>query len=152
MCDAAAAQMRFVPASTDGRQLLEKMFVLVEKNFTEPEFSLRVLAQKLTYDYGYLSKFFIEKTGMKFNYYLNLRRITCACDLLIRGQCENVEDAAYSCGYNNVRSFNRNFKAIRGMTPMEYLQKKTGQPLRSRYRSCDQRSSHEVGSENDEGV
>jgi len=127
MCDAATSQMTFVHASADGRYLLEKLFVLIEKYYTLPEFSLRWLSQKITYDYGYLSKFFYEKTGMKFNYYLNLRRITCACDLLTRGQCVNIEDVAYTCGYNNVRSFNRNFKAVHGITPMEYLQQKTGQ-------------------------
>lgn len=123
MCNAVVEQVTFVPAPMEGRQLLEKMFVQVEKHFSNPEFTLRNLAQMLTYDYGYLSKIFIERTGMKFNYYLNLRRITYAADLLARAQCESVEDAAYSCGYSNVRTFNRNFKAIHGVTPVEYLQR-----------------------------
>lgn len=127
MCDTASTQMRFTASSADKRQLLEKMFTYIEKHFTEPDFSLRHLSEQLTYDYGYLSKFFFEKTGVKFNHYLNLRRITYAGELLRKNLCVNIEDAAYTCGYSSVRSFNRNFKSIHGITPLEYIENKTGQ-------------------------
>jgi len=121
MCSQAAAQLEFEYASVESRKLLEKIFLLTEEHFKDPEFTLQTLAEMLTYDYGYISKYFQQKTGMKYNYYLNLRRITQAGRMLRKQEVESVADAAYACGYSSIRSFNRNFKIICGKTPQEYL-------------------------------
>ena len=121
MCSQAAAQLEFEYVSVESRKLLEKIFLLTEEYYKDPEFTLKSLAEILTYDYGYISKYFLTKTGMKYNYYLNLRRITQAGRMLRRQEVESVADAAYACGYSSVRSFNRNFKSICGKTPQEYI-------------------------------
>ena len=121
MCSQASNQMEFIYASAEGRKLLEKIFVLTEEHYTECEFTLQTLSEMLKYDYGYISKYFLQKTGMKYNHYLNLRRITQASRLFRKGLVESIADAAYACGYSSVRSFNRNFKSICGKTPQEYI-------------------------------
>lgn len=122
MCAKASQDLVFEYVPADSRVLLEKIFVLTEENYTDSGYSLRTLAEMLTYDYGYISKYFVQKTGMKFNYYLNLRRVTHAASILRNAKPTNISDIAYACGYSSVRSFNRNFKNIYGLTPQEYVQ------------------------------
>lgn len=124
VCAKASEELTFEYVPADSRVLLERIFALTEAHYASSSFSLKELAQLLTYDYGYISKYFLQKTGMKFNYYLNLRRITQAGELLGRNGSGSIAEVAYSCGYSSVRSFNRNFKSICGMTPQEYLQQK----------------------------
>ena len=121
MCS-EAQRLPFVPMFTEGRELLEKIFLLTEARYHDSEFDLRKLAQLLDYDYGYVSKYFRKQTGMKFNDYLNQRRITGAVRMLQGGGAKNIADVAYACGYGSVRSFNRNFMQIEEKTPQEYLQ------------------------------
>ena len=121
VCSQAATQLEFVYVSAEGRKLLEKIFLLTEEHFRDCEFTLQSMAQLLKYDYGYISKYFLQKTGMNHNYYLNLRRITQAGRMFRDRMAESVAEVAYSCGYSSVRSFNRNFKMISGKTPHEYI-------------------------------
>jgi len=121
MCSQAAEQLEFEYVSAEGRRLLEKIFLMTEEHYREPEFTMQALADLLKYDYGYISKYFLQKTGMKFNYYLNLRRIRLAGRMFREQKVDSIADAAYACGYSSVRSFNRNFKSICGKTPQEYI-------------------------------
>ncbi|MBO5323761.1 MAG: helix-turn-helix transcriptional regulator [Oscillospiraceae bacterium] len=121
VCSQAATQLEFEYASAEGRLLLEKIFLLTEAHYRESEFTLQALAELLKYDYGYISKYFLQKTGMKYNYYLNLRRITQAGRMFRDRQAESIAEVAYACGYSSVRSFNRNFKIICDKTPQEYI-------------------------------
>ena len=120
MCSRADS-LPFVSMSTEGRALLEKIFLLTEENFQDSEFTLQKLARLLDYDYGYISKYFRMQTGFKYNDYLNQRRIAMAVILLQKGEVKNISDVAFDCGYGSVRSFNRNFIHIEDKTPLEYL-------------------------------
>jgi len=122
MCSRASHELDFEYMPADSRVLLEKIFILTEEHYVDPGYSLRTLSEMLTYDYGYISKYFVQKTGMKFNHYLNLRRITHAADILSNSRQNNIGDIALSCGYSSIRSFNRNFKNVYGVTPQEYVQ------------------------------
>ena len=46
---------------------------------------------------------------MPFTGYVNQCRVISACGKLLQSD-EDVQDIAASCGYDNVRTFNRNFK------------------------------------------
>lgn len=119
MCS-AAAKMRYVSVPVGERELLGKIFSLTEKHYNDCNFSLGTLAEMLGYDYGYISKYFLKLTGMKYSRYLNQRRIDCAVELLQNSGADNISDVALACGYGNIRSFNRNFKKIKELTPQEY--------------------------------
>ena len=116
-----AAQLEYDRVPVESRVLLEKILLITEDHFTESEFSLGKLAQMLDYDYGYVSKYFYQKTGMKYGCYLNQRRIALAVRFFNKGISDNISDVAFACGYSSVRSFNRNFKRIENMAPQEYL-------------------------------
>ena len=58
--------------------------------------------------------------GINFVTYLNLVRVEHAA-FELRHTEKKFTDIALSCGFNNVRTFNRVFKEITGCTPSEFL-------------------------------
>ena len=87
------------------------------------QISMKDVANNIGYDYHYLSNLLQKNLKMTFRTLLNEYRISHAKYLLITSN-KNISDIAAECGYESLCSFNRNFKAISGMTPSEY-QKKT---------------------------
>lgn len=65
------------------------------------------------------SKFFRRAFNKTFTQYLNELRINKACGL-IRSSDRPIEDIAFSCGYNNMAFFHRQFKKHMEMTPLHY--------------------------------
>ena len=104
--------------------LLSRIFKYVGDNF-KTECSLRSLSSELSYNYVYLSKFFKQSTNITFIEYVNRYRIEEACYLL-KNTNQTVLQIAYDCGFDSLRSFNRNFKAVTSITPSEYQNKVKG--------------------------
>lgn len=98
--------------------LLHRLLLYVEDHL-DSGCSLGGAAHELGYDYTYISRFFQEKMGMSFTNYVNQYRITHACHLL-KNTDDTIITVAMKCGYDNVRTFNRNFKKVMHMTPQEY--------------------------------
>lgn len=103
---------------SDKLQLLHQLLLYIDAHLEE-DCSLMTVAKKLEYDYAYLSKFFHERVGMTYTAYLNQYRIMHACYIL-RNTKEKIVDISIKCGYDNQRAFNRNFKKIVGVTPVNY--------------------------------
>ena len=68
---------------------------------------------------GHLSKQFKKVTGINFNEYLNIARISRAEHLLLTTNL-SVTDIAFQCGFNNSSYFTATFKKIKGITPKKY--------------------------------
>jgi len=105
-------------APKDSTDLLEQTIMYVQEHFREP-ISLRTAAAALGYHYNYLSAFLNHSLGMHFTELVNNYRVDYACELLER-EAFSVTDIAAGCGFETIRSFNRNFRRLRGQTPMEY--------------------------------
>jgi len=108
----------YTERKTGKEDLLLEIFGFVEKNYNG-DCSLSALAARTSYHYVYLSKYFKDCTGIPFSDYVNRYRVNEACYLL-----ENTEQSilrtAYDSGFDSLRSFNRNFKDIIGITPSKY--------------------------------
>ena len=103
----------------DRDQLLAKIFEFVEMNFAG-ECSLTELSEFTSYHYVYLSKYFKNCIGISFTDYVNRYRINEACYQLRNNSKHTILQIAFECGFDSLRSFNRNFKKFMGMTPSEY--------------------------------
>ena len=68
---------------------------------------------------GAFSRFFKTRTGKTLPQYINELRIGNACTRL-RDAGAKVADIALECGFENLANFNRQFRAITGMSPREY--------------------------------
>lgn len=118
ICAAFNRQSVFRERSGSDANLLDLMINYVETHFKE-NITLRQIAEKYNYNYQYLSNFFNTRLGMNFKRFLNECRIQEACVLLRENGC-NITEAAYQSGYDTLRSFNREFVNITGVTPSEY--------------------------------
>lgn len=98
--------------------LLSRLLSYISQNY-QHNCSLSLAAKSFGYDYAYLSRMFRQKTGVSFTQYLNQFRISQAAYLL-SNTAESISSVAFLCGYDTIRSFNRNFKALTGMTPQQY--------------------------------
>lgn len=102
--------------------LLAKIFLFVESNYNK-NCTLDALAEHTAYHYVYLSRYFKQCTGLSFTEYVNRYRINEAGYLLKNTQ-QTILQISYDCGFDSLRSFNRNFKRITEQTPQEYREKK----------------------------
>lgn len=114
--DRGASYLRHIGNSSD--ELLYRILEYIEQNFSG-DCVLKSLANSLSYDYAYLSRYFVRKIGVPFNSYVNRRRLSKACYLLQTTDMTILE-ISNECGYNSLRSFNRNFKEQLGISPSEY--------------------------------
>lgn len=99
-------------------ELISRIFHFVETNYST-DCSLEALSKNTAYHYVYLSKYFKRCTGISFTDYVNRYRISEACYIL-QNSSQTILKTAYDCGFDSLRSFNRNFKNIMGITPSEY--------------------------------
>ncbi|MGN0004152.1 MAG: AraC family transcriptional regulator [Sphingobacterium composti] len=67
-------------------------------------------------------KFFKKHTMKTYITFLNEVRIEKACQILLNNKSENIAEAAFQVGFNNIVHFNRVFKAITKMSPKKYIQ------------------------------
>lgn len=99
-------------------RLLKKLFAFVEAHYAE-SLTLEQLAREAGMSPKYFCRFFREMTQHTPMEYLNLRRISHACDLLAEGSC-SVTEAAFACGFNDLSYFIRVFRRSQGLTPKQY--------------------------------
>ena len=118
ICSQFYENARYDEKNIAGDDLVSKIFRFVEENFNSV-CSLDALSKYTSYHYVYLSKFFKKCTGISFTEYVNRYRITEACSLL-QNDSQTILKTAYDCGFDSLRSFNRNFKNIVGVTPSVY--------------------------------
>ncbi len=99
------------------------------ENYTS-EISLQSIADELHISRYYISHLFGQRLHIGFTDYINSLRVRKAAEMLKSGD-KTVTEVAYAVGYNSVRTFDRCFMKVRGMTPKEYkakaLQKKKPQ-------------------------
>ena len=110
-------------AEPQKEKLLFSIFSFVEENFKQ-DCTLTALSTKSGYDYSYLSRYFKKIVGISFNNYVNNYRISHACYLL-KNTDNTILASALESGFGEIRSFNRNFKAVLGITPAEYRKNNT---------------------------
>ncbi|MBO5454491.1 MAG: AraC family transcriptional regulator [Clostridia bacterium] len=108
----------YVQKPSFDENILQNIFLFIEKNYCT-DCELHSIADDTGYSYSYLSRYFKKITGISFNSYKNRYRINNACYLLANSNY-SILQCALESGYQSLRSFNRNFKNILGITPIEY--------------------------------
>ncbi len=81
--------------------------------------TLEMVASEFNLSEPYVSKFIKDKSGKTFGEHVTHIRMKKAKTLLKNGNM-TVENIAYAVGYQNVEHFNRTFKKLFEMTPVQY--------------------------------
>ena len=102
------------------RQSLEE----VEKNISDPEFSVEDLSRALHMSRVALYKKLLALTGKSPLDFIKTIRLKRAAQLLEKSQ-QTVSEIAYEVGFNNPKYFARTFRKEFGVLPSEYAAKKS---------------------------
>lgn len=97
--------------------LLREALQYISEHYTEP-LTLKSLARKFGVDPCHLSRTFSQKIPGGFLHYLQQLRTEYARQLL-RTSDLDIYNVACESGFSNIRTFNRVFKSITGMTPTD---------------------------------
>jgi len=92
---------------------------VMDKRFSEPDFSLKELARSVALSPGYLSSLFKEIFGITFHEYLISERLERAKILLLSTGLKNYE-VAEQVGFEDPNYFSTAFKKRFGMSPSKY--------------------------------
>lgn len=111
------------PSQIPSADLTARVVGWISENFTGPV-SLDILSEALGAGKYRISRVFGEKLKTSLSDYVNQLRIDRARTLLLATD-EEVSWVSSECGYENPRTFNREFRRICGCTPREYRKKYT---------------------------
>lgn len=94
-----------------------------DKIYTNPELSLKELADELEIHPNYLSQIINNREGKTFYDYINTYRVEEFKRLISipENQQFTLMSIAYDCGFNSKSTFNRYFKKITKVTPSQYV-------------------------------
>lgn len=94
------------------------MLAYIMQNFKNSGLSLNQMAADLGVSAPYISHIFSKRIGIRYNDYLNTCRVQYARQL-ISDTDRYITDIAYESGFGDIRTFNRVFKKVTGLTPSE---------------------------------
>lgn len=103
------------------KRLFYKILDYVYKNYSN-EISIDVVSSDFGLTNSQLNEMFVYHVEKTFLNFLNFVRINSACTMLLDTD-KNVTDIALEVGYNNPKTFLRNFTKLRGMSPTEFKNK-----------------------------
>ncbi|MEW6358881.1 MAG: PocR ligand-binding domain-containing protein [Planctomycetota bacterium] len=96
---------------------------LIDQRYRD-DLTLGEVAQHVDLSPSYFSRLFRRTTGMTFVEFLTMRRIEEARNLLLTTPMK-VIDIAYQVGYADQSYFNKKFREIVGLTPLEFRHQNT---------------------------
>jgi YesN/AraC family two-component response regulator len=99
---------------------INRIYEYVMQHFTEPIY-LKEVAAIVNMCPSTFCRYFRKRTRKNFTFFLNEIRIGHACKMLIEEDL-SITEICFMSGYNNVAFFNRQFKAIKKKTPLEFKQ------------------------------
>lgn len=106
------------PTGADGINLV---FQYLMENYQE-EVSLESAAALLSLSKSAFCHYFKKKTSKPFSVYVNELRIGSACRQLIATD-KRIAEVAFGNGFRNLSYFNRQFRAVKGLSPSAFRMK-----------------------------
>lgn len=96
--------------------------------FLDPALTISELARAAASNRSYISCYIRKNKGCNFREYVNSMRVRHAYELLRSEKTEPLSDIALECGFSNLRTMNRSYKAVYGKLPSqerrEFLRKR----------------------------
>jgi AraC-like DNA-binding protein len=97
---------------------IDKIMHFINTNY-QRKITQEEVARKIGMNTAAFCRYFKEKTGKNFIFFVNEMRVSFACKLLIENYL-SITQICFECGFNNISNFNRMFKRQTGFTPGAY--------------------------------
>lgn len=122
------SEMPFTPLNSVAgnkadKEFLDKMNKLIEKNISNPDFSVDILAEELLISRSGLFAKMKSLTGMTPNELIQLIRLKKAAELLSENELR-INEICYKVGFNNPSYFSKCFQKQFGVLPKDFVSKK----------------------------
>ncbi len=98
------------------------------ENFTDPEFTMASILEKLPVCEDYSRKLFQKEFHITPHDYLVKQRIEAAKSLLGANAGSPISQVALSCGFYDAHYFSRIFKKLTGLSPLQYQKVRNNPP------------------------
>ena len=96
-------------------------YMEVQKPYTNPDFSVKILAKKMKSNLSYVSKAINQEGGKSFSEFVQEYRINHVKEEFIKSKGQvAIEDAYKRAGFTHQSTFNKKFKDLVGKTPTQY--------------------------------
>ena len=110
---------RYEKFRDNNTQLDIELIEYINQNDKDPNLSLTQITEHFSVSSKYVTVLFKKQFGMTYLKYVQERRISHAIDLL-KNSSSPLEKIAEECGYTNMLTFRRNFKAIMACNPSDF--------------------------------
>jgi AraC-like DNA-binding protein len=105
----------------DSQERISKLFNFIVSNHNR-DLKLKEAANFTNMNPSAFCRYLKKSTSRTFSEILNEIRIGFACKSMINTD-KSISEIAFECGFMNIPYFNRQFKKIKGMSPLEYRKK-----------------------------
>ncbi|BCL69771.1 putative Transcriptional Regulator, AraC family protein [Vibrio nigripulchritudo MADA3029] len=108
----------------DSEVMHNKINLVLDYVMLNHEKTIRVkdVADLIDMTESYFSRFFHKSTGHRFTDFVNRIRIQRACIKLVESK-ESIANISQQVGFANLANFSRQFRRIKGLTPLAYRKK-----------------------------
>ena len=103
--------------------IVERILEYCDNEYMNP-ISLETLSKKVGASKYYISRIFSTKIKMSFNDYINTLRVN-ASKRFLKHTKDSIEIISAEVGFSTVRSYNREFKRLVGISPSQYRKNKS---------------------------
>ncbi|MGN0281249.1 MAG: two-component regulator propeller domain-containing protein [Prevotella sp.] len=110
------------------RKFLKDLDCIIDENISSRSLSTSMLASGLKVSQTTLYRKLKVLKGLSANEYIRKRRILFAIHCMTEGR-QNISEAAYNSGFNDIKHFRSCFKEEKGITPSEYIRRKTSRDV-----------------------
>ena len=93
----------------------------IDSHLYDPDLSLNIVCDHFSLSAKTIGMICKRKYGTTFLQYVRSRQIEKATELL-KETDRSLEEIAKTCGFTNVLTFRRNFKAVKGINPSDFRQ------------------------------
>jgi len=111
-----------ITISSPDERFLQKSIEIVEKNISEPEFSIEQFASALGVSRMQLYRKMEALTDMTVKEFIRNIRLKRASQMLLQNKL-NISEIAFSVGFNDLSHFRKCFREEFGMSATEYIEK-----------------------------
>ncbi|MDP4196355.1 MAG: two-component regulator propeller domain-containing protein [Bacteroidota bacterium] len=108
--------------STEYSEFLKKCILIIEKHLDDPDFTIKKLAEEIGMSHSSLYKKIKTISGRSVNEFIRFIKLRKGAEILINTS-SNVNEAAFSAGFSDMKYFREQFHSLFGMNPSEYIKK-----------------------------
>jgi len=118
--DSQSIQLLDVEISYSQKELLDRLLVFMEKNYSDPSLNVELLCTELDMSRPQLYRKLQTLTGLSVQEFIKSFRLKKAAAFLRSGE-QRISDVAYQTGFSDPQHFSKSFKTQFGASPSQYV-------------------------------